>query len=410
MSSKSHVGSVSSLVSQATSGKSASKAKANRKQTVSRSTTQSGNAIPRITSSTAVQTDTSPVPKKRPTSFFDLPLELRIMIYEYNVLDDKIRPYEYANKRMQVPGYKTPKEPPRSADMVSWSRVCRRTRMESEPILYGKNTILVPGGYLALEFFDKCLHNEVRRSWVKSIELFWSGYDVLNYDHAIYLSNHMRDDKRPGGSKSAWEGQQETLMPEERLEMGKLVYEAYERHGLDTEDELRSSYRSWHLPSFIQRLFSRPQRMPDEIVWQPIMAFVQEHLQLERLYFHLEPLTWGRGRDRLLRSMLGHVLLSFSNGFLHGMPKLILADPHPDQLFVNTLTWFSEAVERWTEDRKHNRPTLAGNDPNDKGMIDWIAWERFLDACADLEREEVRGSGVSVGRGWLYPAKGVEGL
>ena len=406
MAAGSHVDSVVSLVRQATLSRSASKAKDNPKQTVAGSATPSDNAVFSIVPNTAVQTDTIAVSEKRPTSFFDLPPELRTMIYEYCVLDDKIRPYEYANKRMQVPGYETPKEPPRSAALVTWSKVCRRTRMECEPILYGKNTIFLPGGYLALEFFDKCLHNEVRRSWVKSIEILWSGYDVLHYDHAVYLSNHIRDDKRPGGKKRPRKGQQESLMAEERFEMGKLVYEAYEQHGLKFKDKLRRSYRTWHLPFPIHRLFSRTQRMPDEIVWQPIMAFVQQHLKLERLYFHLWPLT--DGRDQLGRSMVGHALASFTNGFLLGMPKLIQADHDPDQPLVDKWTWFSAEIAMWTEARRHNRPMLLAEDPHNMGMLDWLAWECYRDAYAGVERDEARGSGVSIARGWVSLMRGVE--
>ena len=406
MSSESHVDSVLSLVRQACLRGSASEARDNPNPTVAGSTTPSNNAVLSIVPSTAEQTDTFAVPEKRPTSFFDLPPEVRIMIYEYCVLDDKIRPYEYANKRMKVNHYRTPKIPPRSADLVTLSKVCRRTRMECEPMIYGKNTILLPGGYLALEFFDKCLHNEVRRSWVKSIEIYWSAHDIVHYDNAVYLANNIRDDKRPGGKKGPEKEQQDTLMPEERLEMGKLVYEAYEDHGTGGIDQLKAEYRQCHLPYPLQCLFARTQVLPEETVWEPIMAFVQQHLKLERLYFHLRPLA--RTGPVVSNRMIGHGMLSFRNGFRLGMPKLILADPGPEPPIVADWNYFSRTIELWTKDPRSKIPTGDRGDPNEK-YLDWLASEDGWDGRFKIERERNRGKGLSFCRGWVRLTRVTEG-
>lgn len=113
--------------------------------------------------------------------FLLLPLEVRTLIYEHCLSVGKVFPYsiteifdkEYygynANETEEKRyGYEVPD--------LSILRVCKATQKEAEPILYRKNTIILPICGLSYLFFETFLKTPTRHSWVS---LFRSSYFSL---------------------------------------------------------------------------------------------------------------------------------------------------------------------------------------------------------------------------------------
>lgn len=57
------------------------------------------------------------------------------------------------------------------APEVSILRACKSTYQEAEPILYQKNTFVLPIGRLTAQYFEVSLNTNARRAWVTSVEI-----------------------------------------------------------------------------------------------------------------------------------------------------------------------------------------------------------------------------------------------
>ena len=103
------------------------------------------------------------------TTFLDLPLEIRRMVFGYCLAVGKVFPYtvseiyeEYGNDFGDEPTNQELSDCEHPC--VALLSVCRRVRLEAEPILYQRNTIVLPASDLTARFFKRCLHNDTRRA------------------------------------------------------------------------------------------------------------------------------------------------------------------------------------------------------------------------------------------------------
>ncbi|MCJ1471807.1 hypothetical protein MMC13_000448 [Lambiella insularis] len=100
-------------------------------------------------------------------NFLFFPREVRQMIYDYALIVGKVYPH------VLVEAYlcngTMDKEPERpTANLL---KTCRLINREASPILYSKNTFVLPMSALTQRFFEHALDTSDRRAWVKSVVL-----------------------------------------------------------------------------------------------------------------------------------------------------------------------------------------------------------------------------------------------
>lgn len=121
-----------------------------------------------------------------------LPPEVRQLVYAECLVVGKAFPYtvseryhEYDNDdddedtSLELSGCEVPS--------VALLRVCKTIHAEAEPMLYQRNTFVLPACDLTRLFFTRSLHNDVRKSWVKSVELKFVAADLTKEDREIVL-------------------------------------------------------------------------------------------------------------------------------------------------------------------------------------------------------------------------------
>ena len=107
---------------------------------------------------------------RKPSSFLILPPEIRCQIYNYLLVVGKLFPYHTAEaKENNAWENKEAKEHTRPT--VSIVQVCKLIQTESEPILYSRNTIVLPSLRWTQRLLKHCLHNESRCSYIRSVVL-----------------------------------------------------------------------------------------------------------------------------------------------------------------------------------------------------------------------------------------------
>ena len=133
-------------------------------------------------------TKSGPARRDDQISFLDLPPEIRVIIYEHCLIVGNIHAYEYATNNLgQTNHCHDPGVLPASTGLVSLLQTCRMIRTECKPTVYSKNSFVLPAGHLPLSWFEKGLHNENRRSWVKSLDVWWPGKDLTCDDQVLLL-------------------------------------------------------------------------------------------------------------------------------------------------------------------------------------------------------------------------------
>ncbi|MCJ1471806.1 hypothetical protein MMC13_000447 [Lambiella insularis] len=110
------------------------------------------------------------------TDFFCFPLEIRQIIYTYALVVGHAWPYLALERRHRYPPGLY--EPPN----VNLLGTCRSINIEASPILYSRNTFVLPNAADTLQFFAKSLHTPLRRTWTKDIELSFRPADLLDND------------------------------------------------------------------------------------------------------------------------------------------------------------------------------------------------------------------------------------
>ena len=221
-------------------------------------------------------------------TFLDLPLEIHQMIYSYCLVVGNIFPYavtetydEYEHDFDDDP---TNQELSDCEDpCVALLSVCRRVRLEAEPTLYQRNTIVLPASDLTARFFKRCLYNDARRAWVKSVDIDLDASDMSRSDREAVLDEELafvRDDMLfPDRALFNW--------PKETL----------------SSEKMHDAYQS--------RL--------GEVVWPRKMSYVLDFLRLEKLAVDLRECKCLEG----CCSMLSQGIESMSKGFALALPSTI---------------------------------------------------------------------------------------
>ena len=117
-----------------------------------------------------------------------LPPEIRCHIYEYLLVCGKVFPYQNfeAAENTKFENKEAQEHP---SPNTSITKVSRLIRKESEAVLYSKNTLVLPSRRWTQMLFVKCLHNESRRSLIRSIYISFSHRDA-------YLRKDFRKNKK----------------------------------------------------------------------------------------------------------------------------------------------------------------------------------------------------------------------
>ena len=216
---------------------------------------------------------------------FQLPLEVRQMIYADCPVVGKVFPYNLAESydeyecdydddltARELAGYEAPE--------VALLRVCKTIHLEAEPLLYKYNTFVLPPSDLTTRFFKRSLHNDFRRAWIKSVVLSFDASDLTRDDREIILDERLkevRDDMLFPEISGAWE-----------LNFKESVHE-----------------------TFMARLA--------DCVWPTKARFVLDFLRCEKLVidFRNSKCVEGCCIQRI------DAIRALHHGFAHGMPEVI---------------------------------------------------------------------------------------
>ena len=214
-----------------------------------------------------------------------LPSEVRQMVYAECLVVGKVFPYtvseryhEYDNDEddkhtgLELSGCEVPS--------VALLQVCKRIHEEAEPMLYQRNTFILPACDLTILFFKRSLHDDTRKSWVKSVELEFLATDLTRKDREMVLDEQT----------ALWRN--DLLFPEKR---GPLL-----RPHADFQSDLHVAY--------IGRLI--------DVVWPRKASYVIDHLALRKI--HLKFNRSACNEDCC--TLQGQACQAMKGGFAKGMP------------------------------------------------------------------------------------------
>ena len=211
--------------------------------------------------------------------FLTVPLEIRNAVYELCLVRGKVFPYtvteEFEERQfgrgekdtmMECSGYTKP-----DVDVLL---VCKATYNEATPILYGKNTFVLPTCGLTTRFFENALSTNVQRSRILSVEIAFQHEDMTVQDEKLAYLLAQNEFSFMQAGNGPW------------LHPGDAV----------------------NIP--IHYLIN--------VVWKEKLEPILDHLCLENLIIDLGGCVWRRSGRRDLN---GNVLELFKKGFAYGVPK-----------------------------------------------------------------------------------------
>ena len=209
-----------------------------------------------------------------------LPSEVRRLVYAECLVVGKVFPYTVSERYhdyddlddeedtdLELSGCEVP--------CVALFQVCKKIREEAEPMLYQQNIIVLPVCDLTRLFFERSLHNDIRRSWVKSVELDFLAADLTGKDRELVL------DKQIALAKD------DLLFPEFR-------------GNYDLLPELHSAYKH-HLV---------------KIVWPRKASYVLDNLALREIHLYFDRSACNEDCCVLK----GEAIKAMKGGFAKGMP------------------------------------------------------------------------------------------
>lgn len=248
---------------------------------------------------------------KMPT-FLHLPPEIRQMIYNCCLVVGKIFPYSVSETYDEYDDdYDDDPTTQELSDCeypyVALLSVCRQMRLEAEPILYQRNTIVLPASDLTARFFKRCLHNETRRAWVRSVDISLDASDLTRSDRVVVLDEELalvREDMLFPEKAASLHGPSVTLSSED-------LHDAY---------QIRLG----------------------EVVWPRKMSYVLDFLHLERLTVDLRE---SRCLDGCC-CMVFQGIESLSKGFALALPSTIRVRGAREQTQLA-----KGKMSRWTSER-----------------------------------------------------------
>lgn len=227
------------------------------------------------------------------SGFLKLPPEIREKIYDDLLVVGTVFPYtiaksyeddepDYGDNLMvrEMAAFKAPE--------TALLHVCKAIHAEAEPILYSRNQIMLPTSHLTARFFERSLHNDIRRSWVKSVGLHFEASDMSREDREVTL--------------------------DEQLELAREDMLFPEKNDSGSFRRSKGSADIW-----VERLHEAYKTRLASVVWPRKASFVTDHLQLEELELIL----------RTSRCVQGCCEMSFpaidamKSGFAKGMPRRV---------------------------------------------------------------------------------------
>ena len=223
-------------------------------------------------------------------TFLGLPSEIRRMIYIYCLVVGKVFPYTVSETYDEYD--QDFDDDPTSQELsecevpcVALLAVCRGVRLEAEPLLYQRNTIFLPASDLTARFFKRCLHNDIRRAWVKSVDISLDALDMTRSDREAVLDKQLANVR------------EDMLFPD------KVDDEWHWPEATHLRDTMHDAYQV-HLR---------------EVVWPRKMSYLLDFLDLEELAIDLRESKCLDG----CCIMESEGIKSMSRGFAHTLPKTI---------------------------------------------------------------------------------------
>lgn len=224
------------------------------------------------------------------TDFFQLPLEVRQMIYAECLVMGKVFPYtvkETYNEyecdydddltALERSGCETPE--------VALLLVCKDIYLEAGPLLYQQNTFVLPASDFTSRFLKRSLHNNTRRSWLKSVEM---GFDA---------SDMTRDDREATLYEQFELVKDDMLFPEKVIDNYCWPYEDAD----DWSENMHEAYKDTLA----------------KVVWPRKASYILELPQLQKLIIDFRDSKCLEGCcDRRFQSVS-----ALDKGFAIGMPK-----------------------------------------------------------------------------------------
>lgn len=256
------------------------------------------------------------------TSFKDLPPEIRNIVYGYCLQVGEVYPYLESQRAIDVGsvyGQANSFEVPCTALLA----VCKLLHDEAEPLLYKKNTIVLPAAALSAKFFSNSMHSDTRRAWIKSIQLDLSLYD-LSKDEKLGIYN------------------------EELLSLQvHLVHTDWTNISLDEEDSVRDATENWG-----RNIHQRYKDRLRFVCWPKMMSPILEHLQLDKLVVNFEDSICSHNCCSIPR----RAGAAFNEGFAKGVPTFLVLGNIQEGLFPHTdyKRSIEQDIRRWTADRHNN--------------------------------------------------------
>lgn len=118
-------------------------------------------------------------------TFFELPGEIRNTIYKHCLVVGNVYPnleshcWEVQTDVVHQDAYYF------EAPNVSLLKTCKRVIWEAEHLLSQKNTFVMPTASLTARFFANTMTTAVRRSWLKSVEIYLDPSDLDSEDRKV---------------------------------------------------------------------------------------------------------------------------------------------------------------------------------------------------------------------------------
>ena len=213
--------------------------------------------------------------------FTSLPPEVRQLVYAECLVVGKVFPYtvseryhEYDNDDdeqdtgLELSDCEVPS--------VALLQVCKMIHEEAEPMLYQRNIFVLPACDLTILFFKRSLHNDVRKSWVKSVELDFVAADLTRKDRELVLDAQIA------------------------LARNDLLFPEKCNAGAEFAHDLHEAY--------IERLV--------DVVWPRKASYVGNHLALRKIHLKFGLSECNEGCCLLP----GAAIQAMKGGFARGMP------------------------------------------------------------------------------------------
>ena len=221
--------------------------------------------------------------------FMKLPPEIRQLVYAECLVVGKVFPYtvseryhEYDNDDddedtgLELSDCEVPS--------VALLQVCKTVHEEAEPILYQRNMFVLPACDLTILFFKRSLHNDIRKSWVKSVELEFVAADLTRKDREMVLDALIALSRN------------DLLFPEKCAPVPEGAGAIFAR-------DLHEAY--------IDRLIHG--------VWPRKASYVVDHLALRKIHLKFGLSECNQGCCRLP----GSAIYAMKAGFAKGMPATV---------------------------------------------------------------------------------------